>query len=359
MANIPSIVNNEQNISLGTGVTMRVPKVALATSWAVLSILGASSGDTYLVTCNLQAIRLTIGTDGTAKMSLQPFIQQAVKNALDVPLPTDGSLPTAENKWRGILELNVSNNGNEWTAFVPFIYGGANPSYQVTERWLEYIDNGTYLGTWVTLDLAVWYNNDGTLNTSYLNDWQNCNFNLNEWLQTPPTADSVEQVEVAMFNRGRIVFAPMNLNLHYDCRDKDVRLVKWLDAEGRINTRLFTFASESEGGATGTTYNRHHWAKEKVMEGDAYWCGTDKWASRTATKQITLGDENIPQEQFSWIASLVQSACIEIYTESSEGVMLWQRCNITDSNIERDPRKEKFNVTMTFDMPPIYEPQQF
>ena len=136
-------------------------------------------------------------------------------------------------------------------------------------------------------------------------------------------------------------------------------LVKWLDARGGINSRLLTFAGESEGGATGSTYNRFHWTKAKNTSGDGYWCGTDKWSQRTATKQITLGDDNIPQEQFSWLASLVQSSCIEVYAESSAGAKVWQRCNIVDSAIERDPRKTTFSLTITLEMPPIYEPQQF
>ena len=136
-------------------------------------------------------------------------------------------------------------------------------------------------------------------------------------------------------------------------------LVKWLDAEGGINTRRLTFASQSEGGATGTSYTRYHWTKEKSSQGDGYWCGTDKWATRTASKQITLGDDNISNDQFSWIASLVQSSCIEVFAETSKGVSIWQRANITDTSVTKDPRKPIFSLTIKLDLAPLYEPQQF
>lgn len=357
MADIPSIVSNSRLITLNSGATLQVPKVALATSWAVLSITGAVAGSSYTITSAGQAVKITIGSDGKAKMSLTPFMMQAVADAMDCPLPTDSSETTMENQWRGVLTLTIATGSYSNSVDVPFIYGGANPSYQVLERFIDYTPN--LLGTWVTLDLAVWYNNDGTINSTYLNDWKNCNFNLNRYLSPAPTGDTTEQFEVALFNRGRIVFSPMDLNLHYDCRAGDVMMVKWLDAEGGINTRQFTFAKQTEGGATASTYNRHHWTKEKQLVGDGYWCGLDKWAQRTATKQITLGDDGIPQDQFSWIVSLVQSSCVEVFAETSKGVELWQRCNLVDSNIERDPRKDVFSVTLTLELAPIYEPQQF
>lgn len=358
MADVGTIVNNSRDIILASGANLNVPKVALATSWAVLTITNASAGASYSITSDGKTIKLTTDSNGTAKMSLYPFISQAIVSSLDNPMPTDGTTATALNKWRGVLALTITTGSNTDSVSVPFIYGGANPDYQVLDRYLDYISN-TNLGTWVTLDLADWYNNDGTLNTQYQSAWQNSNFNLKKWLQTLPSGDTTIQVNVAAFNRGRIVFAPLSLHLHYDCRADDVMLVKWLDAEGRINSRQFTFAGENSGGATGSTYNRHHWNKEKITSGDGYWCGLDKWASRTATKQITLGDDGIVQEQFSWIASLVQSPCIEVFAETSKGISVWQRCNIVDAAIERDPRKDKFSATLTFEMPPIYEPQQF
>jgi hypothetical protein len=136
-------------------------------------------------------------------------------------------------------------------------------------------------------------------------------------------------------------------------------LVKWLDGQGGINVRRFTFAGESEGGVTDSSYTRHHWTREKLEVGDNYWCGLDKWTQRTATKQITLGDDNIEQDQFSWVASLVQSSCVEVWAETSKGEYLWQRCNVADSSVERDPRKSVFSVTLTLELAPIYNPQQF
>lgn len=358
MADIGTIVNNSRTINLTGGCNCIVPKVALATSWAVLSITGAVAGTSFTISCSGQAVKLTIGSDGTAKMSLTPFMMQAVAGALDCPLPTDGGSTKAENKWRGILNLAVGSGSQSTDIAVPFIYGGANPNRQVQDRYIDYIAEGN-LGTWQTLDLAEWFNADGTLNSNYQDDWLANNINLNRYLSPAPTSDTIEDINVAMFNRGRIVFAPMSIHLHYDCRDEKTMLVKWLDGQGGINVRRLVFAGESDGGKTDSSYTRHHWTKEKVIVGDNYWAGLDKWSQRTATKQITLGDDNIPQDQFSWIASLVQSSCVEVWAETSKGDYLWQRCNVADSAVERDPRKGLFSVTITFELAPVYEPQQF
>lgn len=358
MADIGTIVENKRTINLNGGASCIVPKVALATSWAVLTITNASAGDSYTITSAGQSVRLTIATDGTAKMSLYPFMSQAITSALECPLPTDSSSSKMENKWRGVLSLTIAVGSYTTSVDVPFIYGGADPNNQVTEQWRDYVSED-YLGTWITLDLAEWFNSDGTLKSNYITEWQNNNFNLNNWLDTPPTGDTTERFEVAMYNRGRITFSVLQLHLHYDCRLENTMLVKWLDGEGGINVRRFTFAGLTEGGATASTYNRFHWSKEKKLVGDNYWAGLDKWAQRTATKQITLGDDNIDSKQFSWIASLVQSGCVEVFAETHRGSEIWQRCNIVDSAIERDPRKDLFSVTLTFELAPIYEPQKF
>lgn len=358
MADIGTIVENKRTINLVGNARCIVPCVALATSWAVLSITGAVAGTSYTISCSGQAVKLTIGSDGTAKMLLTPFMAQAVAGAYDCPLPTDGSSTKIENKWRGILLVTVATGSQSIDIDIPFIYGGANPNRQVQERYIDYIAEGN-LGTWVTLDLAEWFNADGTLDSRHKDDWLASNFNLNRYLDPAPTGDTIEQINVAMYNRGSIVFAPLVLHLHYDCREENTMLVKWLDAQGGINVRRFTFAGESEGGVTDSSYTRHHWTREKLEVGDNYWAGLDKWAQRTATKQITLGDDNIEQDQFSWVASLVQSSSVEVWAETSKGEYLWQRCNVADSTVERDPRKSVFSVTLTLELAPIYNPQQF
>lgn len=358
MADIGTIVDNSRTIQLQSGASVVVPKVALATSWAVLQIINARAGVYYTVTCGDQSVKVVIDANGNAKMSLTPFMAQQLLLAQEIPLPTDGSSSKADNLWRGVLALTIATDGSSESVDVPFIYGGANPNRQVQERYIDYIAEGN-LGTWVTLDLAEWFNADGTLDSTHKDDWLASNFNLNRYLDPAPTGDTIEQINVAMYNRGRIVFAPLVLHLHYDCRDEKTMLVKWLDAQGGINVRRFTFSGESEGGVTDSSYTRHHWTREKILVGDNYWAGLDKWAQRTATKQITLGDDNIEQDQFSWVASLVQSSCVEVWAETSKGEYIWQRCNVADSSVERDPRKSFFSVTLTLELAPIYNPQQF
>lgn len=340
-------ISNEKSATLGTA-TIKVPLIALATSWAVLEINNAVAYATISVTCDGYTNKITIGTDGSAKMSLYPFIINAVSASLDNPIPTDGSATTALNKWRGVLSLTITDGTATATIQVPYIYGGAHPTTLEKGRYLDFIAEGE-LGSWATLELATWYNANGTI--SSLQDWQNCNINLNNYLSPQPTTDTTATIAVVMFCGGDIVFDDQILHLHYDCRVDNMVRVKWLDAKGGINTRQFTCASESRGGATSSTYTRHQWQRAKDSD---YWAGADKWGQRAATRKITLGDDGISAKHFSWIASLVESSCVEVWMDG-----VWQRCNIADSELSHDPRKGLFSVTLTFELAPIYELQQF
>ncbi len=340
-------ISNEKNVALGTA-TIKVPLIALATSWAVLEISNATAGSSYSVTCNGFTIKITIDTNGKAKMSLYPFISNAVSSSLDNPLPTNGASTTALNKWRGVLSLSVTDGTATTAVDVPYIYGSANPTELEKDRYLDLIANGT-LGTWASLDLASWYNTSGVITSPQ--DWLNCNFNLNSYISPQPSNDTTITRAVAMFCGGNIVLDDQTLHLHYDCRVNNMVRVKWLDAKGYINTRQFTFASDSRGGATSASYNRPQWSRAK--DGD-YWRGADKWSQRTATRKITIGDDGIDAERFSWLVSLVQSSCVEVWLNG-----VWQRCNIADSELSHDPRKYSFSVTLTLELAPTYELQQF
>ena len=358
MATIGLTINNVREVVLTGREKVYVPRVALATSCATLKVdcyMGSdmiNSGVVATITCNNISIKLVMGSDGKATMSLCPFIMNAVKNALNSPLVTNKNNTTITNPWRGFLELTIAIDSNEDEVVVPFIYGGANPYAPVSEEWRDYIADE--LGTWATFDLASWYDDNGEILEASISDWQKAFFNLNNWVTPMVTGDTYRMVGVALFFGNKILFTRVKLNLRYDCRSENVMMVKWLDARGGINSRLLTFAGESESGGTANTYERFHWDKVADTQNDGYWHGLDKWAQRTATKQITLGDDNISQNQFSWLSGLVQSACIEVYKDG-----IWQRANIVDSAIERDPRKSTFSLTITLNLAPDYEPQQF
>lgn len=356
MATIGTIITNERITTFYGGEKVYTPKVALATSWATMRFEDIGNGVVATITCNGITINLVANSNGKATMSLYPFIMDAVKNALDNPMPTDGEETTMLNPFRNFLVLNVVIGGNAQRAeeiIVPFIYGGANPYAPVFQEYRDYIPD-TSLGTWATFDLAEWYDNTGEIIAQYTDEWQEANFNLVEWLSPTPTDNYTKTIGVALFYGDKITFANLNLSLRYDCRTENVMRIKWLDARGGINSRLLTFAGESESGGTASTYERFHWDKVADTQNDGYWHGTDKWAQRKATKQITLGDDAISQNQFSWLSGLVQSACIEVYRDG-----IWQRANIVDSAIERDPRKATFSMTITLELAPDYEPQQF
>ena len=67
MANI-GVVDNIRTVTLTDGATVTLPKVALATSWATLTISGANPGDTYSVTSGDGFVKLSINADGDARI---------------------------------------------------------------------------------------------------------------------------------------------------------------------------------------------------------------------------------------------------------------------------------------------------
>lgn len=350
MADIGTTINNSRTINLSGGAKVVVPRVALAYSCATLQFEDATAGVYMSVTCGGVTIKLIIATDGTARMSLTPFMTKQLKSNLDNPLPTANAQAQMTDKWRGFLELTINDGTTTYEVIVPFIYGGFNPYRYQNVKNIDFIANGK--GTWTSLDLASWYDNNGEITD--VTNWQKNNFNLNNYFNPAPDGDDVRTLACALFYGEKIYITNLTLNLRYDCRADNVMQVKWLDAEGGINSRLFTFAGQSEGGATESSYTRHHWNKTADSANDGYWQGADKWAQRVATKQITLGDDNIALKQFQWIASLVKSSCVEVYANG-----IWQRCNLVDSAVECNPRKNTFTATITLEMSPINQPQQF
>lgn len=355
MANI-GVVDNIRTMTLTDGATVTLPKVALATSWATLTISGANPGDTYNVTSGDGFVKLSINADGEARMSLAPFIELYLSGSDGDMTETDSTQRLARNYFRGFLIVVILHDTSRDQLTVPFVYGGANPLASPNRRYFDYIANGQ--GTWLTMDLASNYDDDGNVLSSAEQSWLNANYNAN--IYSPNDNDKFRwTMTLATFEGGRIRFKRQIINFTRDCRQKDVMQVKWIDGEGQINTRLLTYAGIVEGSETQSSYTRHHWERNASLVGNGYWHGADAWEKRKATKQITLGDDNIPMEKYSWLASLVQSPSIDVWADMGDDNYTWQRANIVDSTIEADPRKTTFSLTVTLALDPTFPTQQF
>lgn len=335
---------NFQTQTLTDGVVASGPLVALAYSYASMYFSGDSThaGGKITVECNGNAIALTLGNDGSAQLSLLPFIRERVigSGALANPLYCTEGAETQQNKMRGYIDVSITEEGQQPVSMrVYYIFGNYAPlSTPITDLYFDFDAEGE---TWVNVDDASNYASDGTP-TNFANNW--CN--INEIVDGTPSGDFVLPLNVAWYYNDVISMlglGTINYHFRYDCRTTNVLKVRWLDTNGNINTRKFTIASRAHGSSTGVTWQLPHAFKSVV---DGYDRGKDQWGDMVASETITIGDECIPITHFDWVKTIASSPCIEV---RKNGV--WTRVNLGDANIECDPRKAHFSVTLSLVMP--------
>ena len=346
---LPFSIPNTQTQILGSGVVATAPLVALAYSYAVLSFEGNSThaGNKIVVACGDYSMTITLDSEGTAQFSLLAFIRNAVLSSgvLDNPLYCDSGADFQQNNYRGYIDVVITEEGQSpITIRVNYIFGNYAPKgEEVTDLYFDYDPDGE---TWCNVDSASHYTSAG-LPTDMEDNW--CN--INEILEDTPTGDFYIPLEVAWYyGKDDIVFSAINYHFRYDCRSENVMKVRWLDANGNINTRKFTVAGRSHGASSGDSWQRPHAYKEIALGYDR---GKDEWANMTANETITLGDDCIPVKQYDWLKTLASSAVVEAFIGG-----VWTRCNLGDVTIECDPRKEVFSATITL-VVPTDDVQQF
>lgn len=346
---------NSRTTAIGSA-TITTPKIALATSWATLQITSGGANSLWEINDGIYNIKAYTNSSGKVTISLEPFIRLACANLRNRPFNA-GTGTQAVNRWRGTLSLYVYNRSNgDGSIDVPYIFGGSNPVVEVYERYIDYIANPA-IPTWATLEKSSVYDSNGNITSQ---DWSSCDFNLNR-LYPNITGDTNIVVPSAMFARGSIVFGDVIYHVRYDCRVKDVVGVRWIDNEGRINTRQLGISGESRGGNTESSYTRHRWNREgEYIDGMWYWRGSDRWANRANARTITLGEDVVPIGQYSWLCSLLQSPCVEVCgIEDGNRFNTWARCNVVDGTCDIDPRKETFAFSITLEAPNDYVAQTF
>ena len=339
---MPYTVANLQTQILADGVVASAPLVALAYSFAVLSFEGNAThaGNTIAVECGGQSITITLDSDGTATMSLLPFIRAMILGAivLDNPLYCDEGATFQQNNFRGYIDVSITETGQlPMTLRIHYIFGNYSPKgEEVADLWMDYDPNGS---TWVNVDAAANYDANG-VPVNFEDNW--CK--VNDIIEDDPGGDFVLPLEVAWYyGKDDIVFNTINYHFHYDCRVANMLKLRWLDTNGNINTKKFTLAGRSHGGATTNTWQRPHPVKEISL---GYDCGLDEWSNITANETITIGDDALPIQQYDWLKTLASSAVVEAFMGN-----VWVRVNVADASMQCDPRKASFSVTLTLKMP--------
>ena len=346
---MPFSLPNIQTQILADGVVASAPLVALAYSFAVLTFEGNAThaGNKIAVAVGDNTMTLTLDPSGKASMSLVPYIRESVvaSDALDNPLYCDDEATLQENKFRGYIDVVITETSQApITMRVNYIFGNYAPKGEkVTDVWMDYDANGD---TWVNVDSASNYSSAG-LPTNFEDNW--CD--INKIVEDDPSGDFVLPLDVAWYyGKDNIYFSTVNYHFRYDCRTDNVLKVRWLDANGNINTRKFALAGRSHGASASNTWQRPHDYKEIFLGYDR---GRDEWANLTANETVTIGDDAIPVTHYDWIKTLASSAVVEAYMGGA-----WTRCNIGDASIECDPRKSVFSATLTL-IVPTDDVQQF
>lgn len=339
---LPFNVPNLQTQILADGVVASAPLVALAYSFAVLSFEGngTHSGKSITAESGNHSITITLDQDGKAELSLLPFIRVAVltNTLLENPLYCQSGATFQQNNYRGYIDMTITEQGQQPIAMrIHYIFGNYAPRGEhVTDVWMDYDANGE---TWVNVDSAANYDANGHP-VNFEDNW--CN--VAEILDFVPYGDFVLPLEVAWFYGGDdIYFSNVNYHFRFDCRTFNVIKVRWLDADGNINTRKFTLAGRNHGASVSQTWQLPHSHKEINLGYDR---GRDQWANIEASGTITIGDDNIPIEQFEWLRSIVSTPVVEAFIGN-----VWVRCNVADSSVQADPRKSTFSITITLVVP--------
>lgn len=339
-----AIYNNTNTTTLTAG-ELTTPIVALAFSYAMATFANCTAGAKIKLSCNSKSIDVVINSNGTANVSLLPFIKDDMAARLERPI---GNIST--NFMRGQLSIAVSNEDSDTTdvtVAVFYIYGDCAPrAVYATEQWCDLnSDSDNYSPFY--LDLATNYTN-GVPNT--LAAFQNCWANGST---ITPFYNGMVYTCIRFYG-DKIVQDNITFNVNTDCRTMPyIRRVRWIDSNGNLHCRKLVFAEEAEGGTVGDSYQRPHDVKAIANGSGNYDRGSDTWANITATRQVTLGDESIPIERYDDLKELATSPIVEMYEQGA-----WTRCNVTGFTVERDPRKASFNLTVTLQAP-TYTVQEF
>lgn len=328
--------NNNDSTTLASGTILTHPIIAVG-AYCSLYFEGTAlqAGEVRYITAGGATIKLELDRYGKGVVSLMPFMRMdAVANNMQ-------NVPCANNYWKGALTVDISEPNSsdiEESLTIYYIMGDCPPRLTpVTDVWRTYnVDDDNYNA--ITIDWADHYTSGVPDSLAdFRGSWVNS-------LLSPPTNDNVKTYNVVQVCADKIFEGSVNFHFTTDKRTDDVVLVRWIDGDGGINCRKFVIGGEKYSGASGTAYRRPH--TERVIVNSTYDYGTDEWQSMTPQRTITIGDDCIPNGQWSWLCGLATCQTIELYDGG-----VWKRCNITSNDMERDPRKASFSVSFTLSVP--------
>ena len=306
------------------------PLIAVG-STNTIELSNCVAGTKRTISVGGNSITVTIGSDGRAVVSLMPFIRNDIK-ARDV----QGTPFT--RSWRGLLEVSVSDADASTIATtinIYYIFGFCRPTKELDgDIWLTF-NSATDDYNIVGIDWADHYtdgvpNNLSAFRAIGLTDWEN-----------PPTEGSTLTFIVQQVAASQIFTGSKRYHFALDCRTDNIVQLRWIDGDGFPNTRKFAWGGEQRGAAVSDAYRIPH-NNHAFANNNTYDFGRDEWAAIEPQRTITIGDDAIPQNQWEWLKGLIASQCVEMLEDG-----VWCRVNIANPTMERDPRKDVFNFSIT------------
>lgn len=326
-----STYNNSTLTNITSGFVLH-PYIACG-SYCNLHFQNCAVNSKRTITVGTSSVTITIASNGTADVSLMPFMRadmqsRAVQNS---PFTTS---------WRGQLSVVISNADADTVAAtltIYYIYGFCHAAKAMDgDIWVTFNSaDGDY--NILAVDLESHYTS-GVPNS--LSAFRDISSDPADWSH-PPTENSVYQMAVQQVASSQIFTATKNYHFALDCRTENMVQLRWIDGDGYPNTRKFAYGSDVFAATRSDAYQRPH-LDHTFINNLTYDYGRDEWATIDPQRTITIGDDAIPQNQWSWLKGLVVSQCVEML----EGGV-WRRVNITTSSMERNPRKDTFNMSVT------------
>lgn len=325
--------NSNSNLVMLTNGRVFHPLIAVG-SYCTLELTQCTAGTKRTITVGTNSVTVTIGTDGTAYVSLMPFIRSDIqsRNVQSNPFNTS---------WRGQLSVVISKADSstaDKTLTVYYIFGYFHAAMAMdADVWVTY-NSATGDYNVVGVDWADHYNAYGV--PTSLASFQAVASDPSTW-QNPPTEGSVATLSVQQVAASQIYSGQKNYHFTLDCRTENIINVRWIDDNGFPNTRKFAWGDETRGASVSDTYRRPHIDHTFVSGTTQYDYGRDEWATIEGGRTLTIGDDAIPQNQWTWLKSLITSQCVEILEDG-----VWRRVNISGGSMSRDPRKATFNLSI-------------
>ena len=326
-----STYNNSTLTNITSGFVLH-PYIACG-SYCNLHFQNCAVNSKRTITVGTSSVTITIGSNGTADVSLMPFMRadmqsRAVQNS---PFTTS---------WRGQLSVVISNADADTVAAtlsIYYIYGFCHAAKAMDgDIWVTFNSaDGDY--NILAVDLESHYTS-GTPNS--LSSFKDISSDPAEW-SNPPAENSVYPMAVQQVAASQIYTGTKNYHFTLDCRTEDIVQLRWIDGNGYPSTRKFAWGGENVGASLSDTYRILH-NDHAFINNNTYDFGKDEWATITPQRTLTVGDDSIPMNQWEWVKSLISSQCVEMF----EGGV-WRRVNISSPAMERDPRKGVFSVNIT------------